>query len=62
MDEHGRREAWIQRYLAKYPPISPDLSDEFLRAHALFEVVPDRAFAIIEREDEFADRASRWRF
>ena len=28
----------------------------------LIEVVPERAFAIIEREDEFADRATRWRF
>lgn len=62
VDEHGRRAAWIERYLAKYRPISPDLSGDFLRAHALFEVVPDRAFAVIEREDEFADRATRWRF
>ena len=28
----------------------------------MFEVVPTKAFAIIEREDEFALRATRWRF
>ncbi|HYO18000.1 MAG TPA: pyridoxamine 5'-phosphate oxidase family protein [Dermatophilaceae bacterium] len=62
VDEHDRRETWIARYLAKYRPLSADLSDDFLRAHVLFEVVPERAFAIIERQDEFADRATRWRF
>lgn len=34
----------------------------FVRSHALVEVVPDRAFGIIEREDEFAQRATRWRW
>ena len=28
----------------------------------MFEVVPTVAFAVIEREDEFALRATRWRF
>ena len=35
------------------------------RVHApnlVIELVPDRAFAVIEREDEFATRATRWRF
>jgi len=28
----------------------------------VFEFTPERAFAIIEREDEFAERATRWHF
>jgi len=33
---------------------------EFVRSHALVEVTPDRAFGIIERPDEFAQKATRW--
>ena len=33
-----------------------------MQAHALVEVTPDRAFGIIERADEFAQRATRWRW
>jgi hypothetical protein len=57
-----RREQWINRYLAKYQPITPDIDADFLRQHLMLEFTPDRAFAIIEREDEFANRATRWRF
>ena len=53
---------WIARYLAKYRALAPDLSEEFLRSNLIFEVTPERAFAIIEREDEFANRATRWTF
>jgi hypothetical protein len=60
-DEH-RQADWIDRYLAKYQPISQDLSADFLRRHLMMEFVPDRAFAIIEREDEFSTRATRWVF
>jgi len=35
---------------------------EFVAAHALVEVRPDRAFGIIERAEEFAQRATRWRW
>jgi hypothetical protein len=28
----------------------------------VFELVPERAFAVIEREDEFAARATKWAF
>jgi hypothetical protein len=58
----GRRESWIDRYLAKYRPISPDVSADFLRRHLMLEFVPDRAFAIVEREDEFSTRSTRWVF
>lgn len=57
-----RREQWIARYLTKYRSISPELSADFLGQNLLFEFVPQRAFAMIEREDEFATRATRWVF
>lgn len=57
-----RKEGWIERFVAKYQPISPDFSAEFLRDHFMAELTPDRAFAIIERDDEFATRATRWTF
>lgn len=62
IDDEGRREVWIERYLAKYRAISPDLSKDFLLDNLIVEVTPDRAFAIIEREDEFSQRATRWQF
>jgi nitroimidazol reductase NimA-like FMN-containing flavoprotein (pyridoxamine 5'-phosphate oxidase superfamily) len=55
-------EVWVERYLAKYRPVSPDLSADFIRANLVVEVVPDRAFGIIEREDEFSSKATRWTF
>lgn len=33
---------------------------EFVLANALFCVTPVKALAVIEREDEFAERATRW--
>jgi Pyridoxamine 5'-phosphate oxidase len=60
--EGDRRELWIARYLAKYTPLAPDLSADFLRQNVVFEVVPERVLAIIEREEEFATRATRWGF
>lgn len=52
----------IHVYLTKYwddPGKHPEM-DDFLRSNAIVEVTPDRAFGIIEREDEFARRATRW--
>ncbi len=60
--DDDRQAQWIERYLAKYRRISPDVSAEFLRQNLLFEFEPDRAFAVIEREDEFPSRATRWVF
>ena len=56
------REAWIERYMTKYRPMSAELSAEFVRSNLIVEVRPRRAFAVIERDDEFADRATRWTF
>jgi pyridoxine/pyridoxamine 5'-phosphate oxidase len=62
VSDEQRQAQWIDRYLAKYRPMAPDLSADFLRQHLMLEFVPGRAFAIIEREDEFATRATRWVF
>jgi general stress protein 26 len=60
--EADRIDTWIDRYVAKYSGEVPEGLGDFVREHAMFEVVPTKAFAIIEREDEFALRATRWRF
>jgi general stress protein 26 len=58
----ARVDAWVDRYVAKYGGEVPEGLGDFVRSHAMFEVVPITAFAVIEREDEFATRATRWRF
>ena len=60
--DEERQGRWVERYLAKYQSLAPDLSADFLRQHLMLEFVPERAFAVIEREDEFATRATRWTF
>ena len=55
-------EEWVERYLGKYRPISPDLSADFIRANLVVEVRPVVGFGVVEREDEFATRATRWTF
>ncbi|MFA5885822.1 MAG: pyridoxamine 5'-phosphate oxidase family protein [Acidimicrobiia bacterium] len=57
-----RAEQWIARYLAKYQPLEAALDADFLRQNTIYEFTPDRAFAVVEREDEFAARATRWVF
>jgi general stress protein 26 len=59
--DDGRREQWIARYVEKYDPGSDEMTD-FVRGHLLVEVTPERAFGIVEREDEFSARATRWHF
>ena len=54
----------IAAYVTKYwddPTVHTEM-EAFVRSHAIIEVTPDRAFGIIEREDEFARRATRWRW
>jgi nitroimidazol reductase NimA-like FMN-containing flavoprotein (pyridoxamine 5'-phosphate oxidase superfamily) len=62
VDHEARREEWIARYLSKYRLLSDGLTADFLRAHVMVEFVPERAFAIIESEEEFSTRATRWVF
>lgn len=52
----------VTAYVHKYWP-DPAVHEQmgaFVRGHAIVEVTPERAFGIIEREDEFAQRATRW--
>jgi general stress protein 26 len=54
----------VATYLRKYwddPAVHADM-EAFVRSNAIVEVDPDRAFGIIEREDEFGRRATRWRW
>ncbi len=52
----------IDRYIAKYwdDPTEWPTMIEFLTSNAMVEVAPARGFGIIEREAEFATRATRW--
>ncbi len=62
-DADGIRQM-IAAYLAKYwadPDVHADM-EAFIRRHAIVEFAPERAFGIIERDDEFAQRATRWRW
>ena len=52
-DGDERRERWIERYVEKYEPGSETMA-EFVGSHLVIEVEPDRAFGIVEREDEFS--------
>jgi PPOX class probable F420-dependent enzyme len=59
-----RIDAMITAYLAKYWD-DESLHEQmaaFVRSHAIVEFTPERAFGIIEREDEFSQRATRWRW
>ena len=57
-----RQQAAAETYAAKYEPDPAKRAEmvTFVTSHSMWEVVPQRAFAIIEREDEFAQRATRW--
>ena len=50
--------AWAEKYC------DADLSKELLmstvRSNATFEVIPERAFAIVESPEEFSKSATRW--
>ena len=63
-DEPDAVDRVADAYLAKYwdDPSEHEQMREFLLSHALFEVTPSVAFGIIEREDAFSQRATRWRW
>lgn len=57
-------DAAVEAYVTKYwddPAVHGEM-ESFVRSHAIIEVTPQRAFGIIEREDEFSQRATRWRW
>jgi general stress protein 26 len=62
LTDEARRDVWVERYVEKYRPISPDLTPEFVRGGNIYEVTPEVAFGIIEHEHAFSERATRWRF
>lgn len=54
--------AWFAKYIDE-----PGFDDEetavgFVLAAAAYEVIPERAFGLIEEPDQFAERATRWIF
>jgi general stress protein 26 len=52
----------VEAYLAKYwdePQQLPEMQ-EFLESNRMYFVDPERAFGIIEREEDFARCATRW--
>ena len=51
-------DAFARKYESE-PDKQTALAD-FMRENSIFEVVHERGFGIIEREDEFAQRATRW--
>lgn len=56
------REPAVADYAAKYRAEAGDGLADFVRQHSLFRMAPERAFGVVEREDEFATRATRWRW
>ena len=59
---HGDQPRWVELYLAKYRALAPELTGDFITGNAMYEVTPERAFGVVEREQEFAARATRWVF
>ena len=53
---------FVDAYARKYEddPVKQTALAAFMRENRIYEVTPERAFGIIEREDEFAQRATRW--
>jgi PPOX class probable F420-dependent enzyme len=63
--DESEREQFIAEYVDKYAgdELSRDELATFLRGAGPFvRVVPQRAFGVIERAEEFAPRATRWRW
>lgn len=54
----------VAAYVVKYwdDPAEHEAMREFFLSHATFKFTPEVAFGIIEREEEFAQKATRWRF
>jgi hypothetical protein len=57
----GRTEA-ATAYAHKYEPDPVKQAEMigFVQSHTMYRFTPTRAFGIIEREDEFATKATRW--
>jgi len=55
-------DAALDAYVAKYWETEAERTEGkgFVTSHLVLELTPERAFGIIEREEEFAQRATRW--
>lgn len=53
---------YIASYVEKYEPdpVKAAALTEFVAANSMFCVTPHRAFAVIEREEDFGPKATRW--
>jgi nitroimidazol reductase NimA-like FMN-containing flavoprotein (pyridoxamine 5'-phosphate oxidase superfamily) len=61
LDDDSARTRVATTYAAKYAPPEEQASMiEFVLGHVIFEVLPVKALAIIERDEEFASKATRW--
>ena len=60
--EHMAR-AWAAKYGDEVDADSPESIAEmveFIRANAVYEMVPERAFGMIETPEDFSRRATKW--
>jgi hypothetical protein len=56
------RDRMAEAFAAKYeasPEARPTMA-EFVKANAIFELTPERAFGIIETPEDFSNRATKW--
>ena len=61
LDDDEARIAAATAYAEKYaPPDERAAMREFVLGHSVFVVRPRKALAIIEREEDFASKATRW--
>lgn len=53
---------YIAAYVEKYEPdpVKAAAMTDFLADNSMFWVTPNRAFAVIEREEDFGPKATRW--
>ncbi len=59
-DIQRRVAAYLEKYWADRT-VHAEM-EAFLRANTMVEFAPEVAFGIIEREQEFSQRATRWRW
>jgi Pyridoxamine 5'-phosphate oxidase len=55
-------DCYIDAYVAKYEldPAKAAAMTVFVAKNSMFSVAPHRAFAVIEREEDFGPKATRW--
>ena len=57
-----RIDGWLKLFVKKYGhEVGPEY-EAFMRSNPIYAIAPRVAFAMIEHPDDFATRATRWRF